>query len=98
MTRGTTPTLIFTLDEFDYSDIAKAELTIRQGTSNVLIKSLDVSANDLHCALSEEESLRIDSGRVKAQIKMMLQDGNVVASNIMDLDVQEILNEEHYGN
>jgi hypothetical protein len=42
--------------------------------------------------------LRIDSGRVKAQIKMMLQDGNVVASNIMDLDVQEILNEEHYGN
>jgi hypothetical protein len=28
----------------------------------------------------------------------MLQDGNVVASNIMDLDVQEILNEEHYGN
>jgi hypothetical protein len=63
-----------------------------------LIKSLDVSENDLHCALSEEESLRIDSGRVKAQIKMMLQDGNVVASNIMDLDVQEILNEEHYGN
>lgn len=98
MTRGTTPTLVFTFDNFEYSNIVKAELTIQQSGANVIIKPLTVAEDNVYCELSEVETLSLDEGQCKLQIKMMLQDGNIIASNVINSTMKEILNEERFGN
>jgi hypothetical protein len=96
MRRGTTPTLTFTLDDFDYSLISVAQLTIAQGPNDVkvIVKDLNIGPNSLTCSLTEKETLSLKDGRCKVQIKMKLNDDKIVATDVYNVSVKEILNEE----
>ena len=95
MTRGTTPTLTFSFgDDVDMSLIDYAEMTINQKGKNRIIKRLtkDTEQNLFSVFLSEKETLSLDSGICKLQVKIKLTDGGIVASSIETLSVNEILN------
>lgn len=93
MTRGTTPTITFTIDNLDYSLLNKAELTIRQLYKNVLIKDLDILENEMQVTFTEEETLQMKAGVCELQIKLLFNSGEVLATNIVKTSVEEILNE-----
>lgn len=94
MTRGTTPTLSFNFGEdFDYSLVEKAELTIRQNRKKI-IYDLDKGEDCLFLDLDETDTLQYVEGFIELQIKLLLTNGKVVATDIQKLFVKDILNEE----
>lgn len=94
MRRGTTPTISVTLSGLPELEVTKAVLSIRQGEV-LLNKEVVPEQGNVSVTLSEEETLRFCAGRdVLIQIKIMTEDGNVMASKIINVAVEDILNEE----
>ena len=96
MRRGTTPTLSLMIDDVDFSLIDKAELTIRQGEKNVLIKNMKIYIEQavLQVKLNQAETLSLKDGECQLQIKVLFNDGSVAATDIQTLNIQDILNGE----
>ena len=96
MRRGTTPTLSLMIDDVDFSLIDKAELTIRQNGKNVLIKNMKVYVDHavLQTRLNQAETLSLRDGECQLQIKVLFKDGNVAATDIQTIYIQDILNSE----
>ena len=96
MRRGTTPTLSLMIDDIDFSLIQKAELTIRQGGKNVLVKNMKVYVEQtvLQVKLNQAETLSLKDGECQLQIKVLFTDGSVAATDIQTLNIQDILNGE----
>ena len=96
MRRGTTPTLSLIIEDVDYSLIEKAELTIRQGGKNVLIKNMKIYVEQtvLQVKLNQIETLSLKDGECQLQIKVLFRDGNVAATNIVTVNIQDILHGE----
>lgn len=97
MIRGTTPTHIFNLS-IEASQIQSLRITYRQLGYKVLEKTeVDVTAtgNMLKFTLTQEESLNFRPRiNVDIQLKALLTNGIVVASPIIHMSVDKILNEE----
>ena len=94
MTRGTTPTLSFTFDEIDINQIKYAEITLNQNGKNVLIKKLKRTGKIYYAYFSEEETLNLKEGICEVQTKVKLKDGNVIATDIEKIIINDILHEE----
>ena len=96
MRRGTTPTLSLIIDDVDYSLIEKAELTLRQREKNVIVKNMKIYVEQtvLQTKLTQQETLSLKAGDCLLQIKVLFNDGNVAATDIITLNVQDILNGE----
>ena len=96
MKRGTTPTIAFTLDNIEFSLIDKAELTIVQNGEKKIIKLLTINVENsgMFTTLSQEETLSLTPGKCTVQVKILFNDGSVIATDIQTLDVQTILNDE----
>lgn len=96
MKRGTTPTIAFTLDNIEFSLIDKAELTIVQNDEKKIIKLLTINVEQcgMFTTLSQEETLSLAPGKCTVQVKILFNDGSVIATDIQTLDVQTILNDE----
>jgi hypothetical protein len=96
MRRGTTPTLSLMIDDVDFSLIEKAELTIRQGEKNVLIKNMKIYVEQtvLQVKLNQAETLSLKDGECQLQIKVLFRDGSVAATDIQTLYIQDILHGE----
>lgn len=94
MTRGTTPTLSFSFDEVDIKQIKYGELTISQNGHNVIIKKLQRNGKIYFTNLSEIETLQLRPGNCDIQAKVKLKDGNVIATDIETIVVNDVLNGE----
>ena len=96
MRRGTTPTLTFTT-EYAAADIAACYVTFEQRGAVVLEKAMGdsgitVSDNLITVNLTQEETLAMTTvDTCKAQIRIVLTNGNAVASNIVQFCVCPVL-------
>lgn len=97
MIRGTTPTHIFKLP-IDTSTIRQLRITYAQYGKTVLeVTEANVTMVDqeVRYRLSQEDTLQFKlPAQVEVQIKVMTVDSNVMASPVMTLNVEKVLNTE----
>lgn len=95
MRRGTTEKKNIELAGIDTHTIQKAVFTIAQGTTRIHKNVTFDSDGNGAVEILPEETLFLHLGEVKEQIKILLTDGTVVATNIISDTVNgDILNEE----
>lgn len=94
MIRGTTPTISFKLP-FDYNLVEEIWLTLEQRGKEVLTKTKEDMVyewNIVSTKLTQEETLMFrEKEQVKIQARIRTVDGNVFASKIRTITVDEIL-------
>lgn len=96
MTRGTTPTLTFTLP-FPADEVSSLWVTLAQNGEEVL--NLDraqcvIDGNTIAVTLSQEETLALDSNE-KTEIQLSVKMGDkVFRSEIIRIDTDRVLREE----
>lgn len=98
MIRGTTPTHTFEVPQIDTSHIRELRITYVQFNNTVLEKDeseVTMSEHLIELTLTQEETLRFnDKLSVSIQLKVLMDDGSVLASRIMQMSVEKILCEE----
>lgn len=94
MIRGTTPTIIFRLNGIDNEDIKNIYFTIEQDENQLTKTEYEYENGVYHIKLTQEETLSFSEGQIKCQVKVLMLDGNVVASPIKKLGITDILMEE----
>lgn len=97
MMRGTTPTHTFELP-FDVSSFKTVRVIYSQDDTPVLVKTdgeVKVSGNTINVQLTQDDTFSFSADkRVSIQIRLLAQDGNALASDIMMKSVQECLENE----
>ena len=91
--RGTTPILTFDVD-IDTTAINACYVTIL-GADEIEKTGQDVALDEgtISVALTQEDTLKL-TGLVKMQIRAVMNDGAVVASNIVEIYAQDVLKDE----
>lgn len=96
MTRGTTPTLSFTLP-FPADEVSSMWVTIAQGGREVLNRDrsqCEINGNTIAVTLTQEETLELDSNE-KTEIQLSVKMGEkVLRSEIIRIDTDRVLREE----
>ena len=90
MWQGTTPTIEIKTD-INLTPMAQVQLTIEDRKGNRLTidqEELTISEDAVTFRLSQKESLSLSPGRVRLQLRVKTNDGDVLASNIMHGDLQ----------
>lgn len=82
------------LDNFAYQNVKRAELTMRQSYTNVLIRNLVISENCFYIDLSEEDMYLFKPEKVRIQLKLVYPDGKVLATCIHERVIKNLLNPE----
>ena len=95
MYRGTTPTLVFTVNtELDLNEIEEVWITF-DVTPKITYTKKDVVIDDtdksITLQLSQEETLKFNKHDVKVQLRFLLSDGKAYASPIKNITVDDIL-------
>lgn len=88
--RGTTPTIQFTFNEVDVTNITTAILTIKQYGETKLEKDKSkatVGEKTLSWDLTQEESLALKYGVCTVMINWLLADGTRGASRVYNVEV-----------
>ena len=100
MIRGTTPGYVLSVSGADLSS-ATVYVTIMQGesrsvtlTGNRLSITYSSNVSMITFRLTQQESLMFKSGRASVQVKFADGNGNVNATNIGDITVSPVLNED----
>lgn len=100
MIRGTTPTHVFVLP-IEVSKIRELRITYKQMDRIVLEKTekeVKMDGSTVQFTLTQEESLAFRKEyAAKVQMKVLTDDGVVLASPVKELKTSEILNEEVLG-
>lgn len=98
MTRGTTPTLVLEVDDYDLTTLKSVYITIKQKEIYTLTKKLTdrgveiVSEHEIDVYLTQEETLRFRPGIALVDIRAVDNDGNAVASDEpQELQIGDIL-------
>lgn len=82
------------LDDFDYSKVKRAELTMHQFYKNVIIRNLVIDEDCFWIDLSEEDMYLFKPEKVRIQIKLVYPDGKVIATCIHERTIKGLLNDE----
>lgn len=82
------------LDDFDYSKVKRAELTMHQFYKNVIIRNLVIDEDCFWIDLSEEDMYLFKPEKVRIQIKLVYPDGKVIATCIHERMIKGMLNDE----
>lgn len=86
MQRATTPTHIITLP-FDVSLIKEVRVTYQQDGSTVLKKDeteCEMSGKEIRVTLTQEETMKFEASKTAfIQLRVLMADGTVTASQIM---------------
>ena len=97
MYRATTPTHIFTLP-FDTDQLEKIRITYAQFGETIFQKNetqCTLIGKTIKVELTQEETLRFQStAEVSIQLRVMTTDGKVMASEILQKQPKECLDEE----
>ena len=101
MRRGTTPTLVFTVEPvLDLSTLAEAWLTIYQAgaVATKTLPDLTQTENGFQVTLTQEETLRLCAGAgCRIQLRAATGQGAALASNILRVPVGGILKDGIIG-
>lgn len=101
MRRGTTPTLVFTVDPvLDLSTLAEAWLTIYQAgeVATKTLPELTQTENGFSVTLTQDETLRLCAGAgCRIQLRAATGQGAALASNILRVPVAGILKDGIIG-
>lgn len=100
MYRATTPTHIFTLP-FDTSTCSEILVSYRQKKikldkhyqDGTLPDGMSLDEDKVIISLTQDETKQFERGEVQAQLRVMVN-GDVMASQVFNLKVREVLNEE----
>lgn len=82
------------LDDFDYSKVKRAELTMHQFYKNVIIRNLVIDEDCFWIDLSEEDMYLFKPEKVRIQLKLVYPDGKVIATCIHERMIKGMLNDE----
>lgn len=97
MIRGTTPTHTFRLS-IETSSIIEVRITYVQLGKTVIEKTekdVRMGEKNISLTLTQEESLKFRAGsQVEVQLKVLTNVGTVLASPVISLNVDKILNTE----
>lgn len=101
MYRVTTPTHTFKLP-IDTSDCAEIQLVYKQGNTSlikryengVIPSGMTLDEDQVIQLLTQEETKRFKAGFVNAQIRVLTNGGKSYASQMFNVGVNEVLNEE----
>lgn len=104
MRRGTTPTIQLTADNMSFKDCSLIIVTMKSKDKTIVERrfSGDIGIHEdeetgeefLQFTLTQQETLKFPVGIVQVQIKAKTSAGTVVATNIIEVESQRILNEE----
>ena len=99
--QGTTPTLTIAINPTDFSvgDIVTLELAVKQKTNITLYGLLDVrvdpTANTISYTFTEAETLAFVPGVwVTVQLRVGFIDGNIIGSESMNFNVDDLISTE----
>lgn len=97
MTRGTTPTHIFSIP-FDASEVKEAMIIYAQNDVEVFRKETDdcvLDGRDIKVTLTQEDTLLLSSKyNVQIQLRILTDDGKALASSVKIVGVDQCLNDE----
>lgn len=97
MIRGTTPTHTFQIP-FNTNLLKEIRISYAQRDAVVVEKSTEdckLDGMNITVKLTQEETLRFSENVVAAlQLRVLLNDGNVLATPVLRLDVGELLQDE----
>ena len=95
MRRGTTPTLVLTVSNFDLTTAKSLYVTIAQFGNKLTKKSgdssLKVEADTVSIWLTQEETLSFKSGSAEIQLRGISEGGEAFATEIAHIPVESIL-------
>lgn len=95
--RGTTPTLTIILPEdYPVTDLSEAEIVISsdgdiKSTKQTSEIMLDSENNALIVKYTQEETLALSVGKASCQVRVLDNDGNASASDIVSVNVRDVL-------
>ena len=90
--RGTTPTIKYTFNTVDVSDIRAAYLNIKKGSVDVLEKDISTALsgdNYLSWTFTQEETLAPPLGEISARVNWRKADGTRGASKKIVITVEQ---------
>ena len=98
MTRGTTPTIVLTLDtDLPLNDIAELWVTFKASTVEVTKSLSDVSLDSVNkkitLELSQEDTLKLYNGKCEVQVRFRTGNDLAYATSIASVDINRILKE-----
>lgn len=88
MYKGTTPTIIFTFEDFDPTTAEKVVVTFSNGPKPFLeveTEDLEITENSISLWLSQAQSFAMPAGTVNVQINFLFEDGQRAATNIQTI-------------
>lgn len=96
MTRGTTPSYIITISDFENLDGHTVEVTFKQNDLLVTLKGHDVviDGNKVSVFLTQSQTLLFKAGTAKMQVRGIDVNGTAWASNIISVPVNPVLNSQ----
>ena len=102
MVRGTTPTFDFELDNLDMIHDIEITFSQNQNTGTPPIqKELSMGQIEMHkedgfvrCTLTQDDTFSFSVGQVRIQMRVISSNGNVAASDIVRIKVEESLSED----
>lgn len=100
MIRGTTPNIIFKINNLeDFSEVKEVWISVKTANHTLFNKTysdgevdLDEDKMTISARFTQEETLQFSMPLVKAQLKIMFVDETVCASPVFDVSVDNILN------
>lgn len=99
MYRGTTPTLQLVLltDEIDFSEIAGIWVTLKSPCIEMTFSGeevdFDADEGKAYIHMTQEQTLSLGFGKVQLQARFLMRDGKAHATDIAEVEVQDILME-----
>lgn len=95
MYRGTTPTIVLTIEGLSEINIDQLYLSLKQfgNTIDKTLEDVKLVGNVLYCTLTQEETLSLFEGKVELQIRIKSKSNVAYATNKIQVDVQDILKE-----
>ena len=98
MIRGTTPTIILTLNKVDLTSLKSVYVTFCQYGKMITKKNGDegvaITEHSVSVSLTQEETLRLTPGTVEVQLRGLTKGGDAFATNVATVVVKEVLLEE----
>lgn len=98
MKRGTTPRVLLTVNGLELKgDEQRIIVTIKQKAVQLDYEDDDITVNTekntITVYMTQEQTLRLKQGSAQIQLRIRTKDGVAIASNIVSIDVGEILKE-----
>lgn len=101
MYQGTTPSIIYNVKNYDLTGakvyvtfLRQNDLIVKSGIDITIAYDDDTKNTTVICPLTQEETLSLKQGSVKTQIRFIFSNGQAFATNIVALEVQNILYKE----